>query len=88
MRESTSELDLESMQAVPSYDALAKQCGALADLRKVEVHALGVDGAGKSLAYWRSLSAFWQDYLGRTGAELRSYSVLRELPHSALLGER
>jgi hypothetical protein len=86
MRESTSELDLESSQTVPSYGTLAKQCGALPDLSKVQVYVLGVDGAGKSLAYWRSLSGFWQDYLGHTGAELRSYSVLREFPHGSLLG--
>jgi hypothetical protein len=88
MRESTSELDLESSQTVPTYGTSAKQCGALPDLSKVQVHVLGVDGAGKSLAYWRSLRAFWQDYLGHTGAELRSYSILRELPHGFLPGGR
>jgi hypothetical protein len=87
MRESTPELDFESLQTVPPYGTLVKQCGALPDLSKVQVYVLGVDGAGKSLPYWRSLSAFWQDYFCHAGAKLRSYAVLRELPHGSLLGE-
>jgi hypothetical protein len=79
MREDMPGLDFESQQIVPPFASLGKQCGAMPDLRGVEVYLLGVDGAGKSLAYWQSLQAFWREYLRQSGADLLSYSILREL---------
>jgi len=46
----------------------------LPDLHGVEVYALGVDGAGKDMRYWRT------EYFKRTGAILKTYSVLRDPP--------
>jgi hypothetical protein len=44
----------------------------------LRVYALGVDGAVKDMAYWQTLRDFWAAYLKRTGADLKSYSVLRD----------
>jgi hypothetical protein len=81
MRHHTPDLDLESGRPVFG-SALRKQSamGSPAQLQGVEGYALGVDGAGKSVAYWQSLQKFWTEYFERVGAMLRRYSVLRELP--------
>jgi len=88
MRHHTRDLDLESGQSV-SASALGKQLvmGAPAMLQGIEVYILGVDGAGKSTAYWQSLQKFWTEYFHRAGATLRRYSVLRELAFDRKLRE-
>jgi len=53
----------------------------LPDLHGVEVYALGVDGAGKDMRYWQALRDFWTAYFKRTGAILKTYSVLRDPPN-------
>jgi hypothetical protein len=79
MRQSTSDLDLESPSVVPDFVRLQKQGKFLVtNLRGVVVYALGVDGAGKSTSYWHSLREFWVQYLRGAGADLACYSVLRE----------
>ena len=50
------------------------------DLKEVDVDVLGVDGAGKQFAYWDSLRTFWSEYFKKTGATLREYSMLRDVP--------
>jgi hypothetical protein len=45
----------------------------------VQVHVAGVDGVGKSMAYWQSLWSFRTDYLHRSGVILENFSVLREI---------
>ena len=52
----------------------------LPDLRGVEVYVMGVDGAGKDIAYWQALRDFWSTYFKKTGASLKTYTVLRQLP--------
>jgi hypothetical protein len=79
MRQSTPELNLESLRIVPSFPIVAKQCGTPPLLRDVQVHILGADGPGKSTAYWESLQSFWEEYFHNAGTVLQSYSVLREL---------
>jgi hypothetical protein len=85
MRHETRSLNLERFSTVPSQAALKKAESAhlVADLKGVDVYALGVDGAGKSVAYWDSLRNFWQAYFREAGASLRAYSMLRELPQLA-----
>jgi hypothetical protein len=82
MRQNTSELDLESLRLVPPFEKLSKEAKMIpqAQLHNVDVSILGVDGAGKSVAYWQSLEGFWSEYFQRNGARLLSYSALRELP--------
>jgi hypothetical protein len=86
MRQSTSNLNLESPLIVPPFSAMTKRCGTLPDLHNVEVHILGADGVGKSSAYWESLHVFWTGYFRDSRADLQSYSVLRELPR--VIGSR
>jgi hypothetical protein len=82
MRQHSSEIDLESTISVPRLAELKKRSDIpVLRLRDVQVYALGVDGAGKSIAYWQSLMAFWTEYLESGGAAVRTYSVLRELPN-------
>ena len=54
-------------------------------LQNVHSFILGVDGADRSLAYWQSLRAFWEDYFHGAGADLQSYSALREIPSFSVI---
>jgi hypothetical protein len=82
MRSDTPALDLEHARIVSTTFAMqkAEKERLLPDLHGVEVYALGVDGAGKDMRYWQTLRDFWTTYFKRTGANLKSYSVLREPP--------
>jgi hypothetical protein len=82
MRSDTPALDLEHARIVSTAFAMqkAEKGRLLPDLHGVEVYALGVDGAGKDMAYWQALRDFWTAYFKRTGAVLKSYSVLRDPP--------
>lgn len=83
MRQHTKELDLESGNIVPSLVNIEKRAPVpAAMLRGVHVHIVGVDGAGKTVAYWQSLKSFWSQYLEMAGAVLEEYSALREVPNA------
>jgi hypothetical protein len=80
MRQQTPDLDIESPSRVPSLPRVGKRASIrVVDLRKVEVYALGVDGAGKSITYWQSLRQFWAEYFRQAGTDLRGFSVIRDL---------
>ena len=56
MRHHTKELDLESSQVLATLQRTGEVHGIMkADLPGVQVFALGVDGAGKSVVYWQTL---------------------------------
>jgi hypothetical protein len=82
MQNDTPALDLEHAKIVSTSFAMNKteKERLLPDLHGVEVYALGVDGAGKDMRYWQTLRDFWSVYFKRTGAVLKSYSVLRDPP--------
>ena len=82
MRSDTPALDLEHARIVSTSFAMkkAEKERLLPDLHGVDVYALGVDGAGKDMRYWQALRDFWATYFKRTGADLKSYSVLRDPP--------
>lgn len=84
MRQQTPALALESRKEIPADGLLAKveQERLLAALPGVEVYILGVDSAGKSVAYWTELRNFWTAYFRRAGADVKTYSVLRDVPDS------
>ncbi len=82
MRHETRSLNLARPSVVllqPTLDGIAR-AGLTADLKGVEVYALGVDAAGKSVGYWNSLRDFWLAYFKKAGAKVRAYSILRDLP--------
>ena len=78
--ESIQGLDFEGMRLAPQYLAVVARRGELPDMRDVHVLAMGVDGAGKSTAYWESLRRFWRDYFQNAGVAFERFSVLRGLP--------
>jgi hypothetical protein len=82
MRHETRSLNFSRLAVVPVGSTLGKvECGGLiADLNGIDVYVLGVDAAGKSVAYWNSLRNFWLAYFGKAGANVRLYSMLRDLP--------
>ena len=82
MLSDTPALDLEHARIVSTAFAMQKagKERLLPDLHGVEVYALGVDGAGKDMKYWQTLRDFWTAYFKRTGAILKTYSVLRAPP--------
>jgi hypothetical protein len=81
MRESVSFLDFERAKVVPDYQFVANKCDELSALKNAVVHVVGVDGAGKSEAYWESLHQFWREYFQDAGATLQTFTVLRDSPH-------
>ena len=85
MRHETASINLARFRTVPTDPTLKRTQAAhlVADLKGVDVYALGVDGAGKSVAYWDSLRDFWTAYFKEAGAALRSYSMLRPVPELA-----
>jgi hypothetical protein len=80
MRQDSRELNLETTkQWVPQEEIKTlSQKRLVADLQGVEVHALGVDNAGKDLTYWQSLRQFWIKYFEFADAKLYRYSIQRE----------
>jgi hypothetical protein len=79
LRQNTPEIDLQNSPYVATTGTMAniEQQKLLADLASVDIYALGVHGAGKSVAYWESLRSFWSAYFGRAGAVLKTYSPNR-----------
>jgi hypothetical protein len=81
MRNSTPEFNLERFQVLARAQPTALPPGIIhANLRDVEVYALGVDGANKPTLYWQDLRQFWAGYLSGSGAIVKSFSVLRDVP--------
>ena len=81
MRQSMPDLNLESPSIVPTFAYVRKRTYIIpADLQRVHVYALAVDGSGKNLRYWESLRQFWSEYFLAAGADLRCFSVLRDPP--------
>ena len=83
MRHRTPDLDLESPVTLQDFSHAPKRSSAVViDLRGVQVYALGVDAAGRSITYWQRLHKFWIEYFRETGASVKEYSPLRELGSS------
>lgn len=80
MRQNTADLDLEAPVKLDARAALAQteEKGLIARLENVDVNALGVDNAGRPIAYWDRLREYWSKYFTKAGANVRSYSVLRK----------
>jgi hypothetical protein len=79
MRNHTQELNLDSRNVL-SVAQMQHVTRERPDLRNVQVFALGIDGAGSTTEEWSKRKEFWCEYFERTGAMLRTFSVLREAP--------
>jgi hypothetical protein len=86
MRENAGNMNLERTKRHDVHLAFARiaKGRTIPDLKGVEVHVLGADNAGKPLHYWTELRDVWSDYFIKTGASLKTYTVLRTLPEAAL----
>jgi hypothetical protein len=82
MKQATRALNLERQSTVQTAAAMQQVANRklLADLHGVDVYAEGIDGAGESVGYWQSLHDFWTAYFVRTGATVKGYSPLRNVP--------
>jgi hypothetical protein len=80
MRQDTADLNLETPEKLDAGAALVRtqKKGLIARLGNVEVYVLGVDNAGKPIAYWDRLREYWLAYFKKAGARVESYSVSRE----------
>ncbi len=80
MRQDKADLDLGTPVTFDAEAAIVKTEKKLliVNLTSVEVYVLGVDNAGKPLAYWNRLREYWMEYFKKAGAHVQSYSVLRE----------
>ena len=85
MRQSASPLDIEHARVVPMRAALATvdRQHLFAELSGVEVFIYGVHAVGKDFAYWQSLREFWAAYFERCHANVRAFSLMREMPNLA-----
>jgi hypothetical protein len=85
MKQSTKTLNIEHMPVVRTKAALqqVEDSQQLAALHSVQVYIEGVDGAGETVAYWKSLQQFWLAYFERSGATVVQYAVLRDVPKFA-----
>ena len=81
MRQDTADLNLETTETFDARAALAKTeiKGLVARMENVEVYVLGADNAGNPIGYWNRLRGYWIEYFKKAGANVESYSVLREL---------
>ena len=82
MRQSGAPVNIEDPPRVPVAAAMktAERLHLVADLQGAEMFVYGVHAVGKDLAYWQSLREFWQMYCAKSGATLRAFSTLREVP--------
>ena len=80
MRQDTADLNLESPATFDAKAAvvITEKKGLVARLGNVNRYALGVDNAGKPIAYWERLREYWAEYFKKAGANVQSYSILRE----------
>jgi hypothetical protein len=81
MRQDTADVNLETpakFDAKASFASTEKK-ELVARLGNVEVRILGVDIAGKPVAYWNQLREYWIEYFTKAGSHVQIYSVLREL---------
>lgn len=49
------------------------------DLHHVKIFALGVDGAGSTMAEWQAIATYWRKLVYNDGATLETFSPLRQL---------
>jgi hypothetical protein len=82
MRQSARPLDIEHVAAVPVRVALATVARErlFADLAGVDVYVYGVHAVGKDVRYWQSLREFWAAYFEQCHANVRAFSMTREIP--------
>jgi hypothetical protein len=80
MREFTRHLNFETQLNIQMDTALAKvdEGRFLPNLKGVDVYVLGADAAGQELAHWDRVREFWATYFQKVGANLKTYSVIRE----------
>lgn len=81
MRHSAPPPNIEAPTVVPIASALraVERRNQIADLRGVDVYVYGVHAAGKDVAYWQSLRAFWTQYFAKSGAALKAFSMMRDV---------
>lgn len=82
LRQASSELNLESRNRIDVRQALAaiRRRGALPRLEGTDVFLLGVDPSNKTAAYMAALKEFWAEFFSAAGAEVRVFSVMRNVP--------
>jgi len=80
MRHVARGLDLESPERlnVKALLETAKEKAWVPQLRDVHVLVFGVHAAGKDIAYWHELKAFWTEFFQISGATVNIFSTQRE----------
>jgi hypothetical protein len=82
MQQDTKELNLELSPTVPPHSPMTILKENEDELQNVSVFILGANSARRSTLYWQSLREFWENYFQSVKADLKDYSVLRDLPYS------
>lgn len=86
MKKATRALNIEHQPVVRTKAAMQKveNTRQLAALDGVHVYIVGVDGAGETVAHWKTLQQSWLAYFARSGATVERYSALSDIPESPL----
>jgi len=84
MWQETREFSFGRMTGVCAPEAMEKVRAQklLANLRDADVEILGTDSPGRNKAEWACVRDFWMKYFAEAGANLRAYSVIREIKAS------
>jgi len=80
MRNHAAGFNQESNSRHPRADVYSNELDiGRPNLKDVKVYAVGVDGAGEELDTWTGLQMFWSAYLSKCGAEVKSFSAIRDV---------
>lgn len=82
MRHEAFGINLESPDFISATQAFngVEYDGLVARLQGVDVYVAGAIAPGKLPTYWESLRFFWAKYFTKAGANLKSFTVTRDLP--------
>jgi hypothetical protein len=82
MRNSSPRSDIESPHVILVASTLrtVERQHLVADLGGVNGYFLGVHAVGKDVRYWQSLRDFYSAYCKASGANLRMFSMTRDMP--------
>lgn len=79
MRHTANGINMEdSADVTQDLIIKAEKGGMITPLDNIEVYVMGVHTIGKDAAYIESLERFWRTYFIKAGANLKTFTILRE----------
>jgi hypothetical protein len=87
MRQDTAALSLERLSRGSVEPMLARVTaeGLVPNLKGLRVIVLGTNTARQRPSYWQNVREFWSKFFEKAEAQLKEYSILRELPAGSVM---